>query len=104
MKPRCKSFDSKLEAEKWARYMKAQVDRFGAAPDTKILENTTLGQLLGRYQREISPTKRGAVQEIQRIDVLRRHELAYRRRQRVRPANQSDVCNEVNEGLSMPIS
>ncbi len=78
MKPRCKSFDTKLEAEKWARDLEAQVDRFGAAPDTKILENTTLGQLLERYQREISPSKRGSVQEIQRIDVLRRHDLAYR--------------------------
>lgn len=78
MKPRCKSFDTKLEAEKWARELEAQVDRFGAAPDTKILESTTLGQLLERYQREVSPLKRGAVQEIQRIDVLRRHELSYR--------------------------
>ncbi|MBB4401990.1 MULTISPECIES: tyrosine-type recombinase/integrase [Rhizobium/Agrobacterium group] len=78
MKPRCKSFDTKIEAEKWARDLEAQVDRFGAAPDTKILESTTLGQLLERYQREVSPLKRGSVQEIQRIDVLRRHDLAYR--------------------------
>lgn len=78
MKPRCKSFDTKFEAEKWARDLEAQVDRFGAAPDTKILESTTLGQLLERYQREVSPLKRGSVQEIQRIDVLRRHDLAYR--------------------------
>ncbi|WP_425645896.1 site-specific integrase [Agrobacterium leguminum] len=78
MKPRCKSFDTKIEAEKWARDLEAQVDRFGAAPDTKILESTTLGQLLERYQREVSPLKRGSLQEIQRIDVLRRHELAYR--------------------------
>ncbi len=78
MKPRCKSFDTKLEAEKWARDLEAQVDRFGAAPNTKILERTTLGQLLERYQSEVSPLKRGSVQEIQRIDVLRRHDLAYR--------------------------
>lgn len=78
MKPRCKSFDTKIEAEKWARDLEAQVDRFGAAPDTKILESTTLGQLLERYQREVSPLKRGSVQEIQRIDVLRRHEFACR--------------------------
>lgn len=38
MKPGCKSFDSKIEAEKWARELEAQVDRFGAAPDTLILE------------------------------------------------------------------
>lgn len=78
MKPRCKSFNTKIEAEKWARDLEAQVDRFGSAPDTKILESTTLGQLLERYQREVSPLKRGSVQEIQRIDVLRRHDLAYR--------------------------
>ncbi|KKX26702.1 site-specific integrase [Rhizobium sp. LC145] len=78
MKPRAKSFDSKADAEKWARDLESQVDRFGAAPDTKILESTTLGQLLERYQREITPTKRGAVQEDQRIDVLRRHDLSHR--------------------------
>ncbi len=66
MKPRAKSFDSKAEAEKWARELETQVDRFGMAPDTKILESTTLGALLERYQREITPTKRGAVQEDQR--------------------------------------
>ncbi len=64
MKPRCKSFDTKIEAEKWARDLEAQVDKFGAAPDTKILESTTLGALLERYQREVSPLKRGSVQEI----------------------------------------
>lgn len=78
MKPRAKSFDTKLEAEKWARELEAQVDRFGAAPCTKILESTTLADLLRRYQKEVSPTKRGAEQEIQRIDVLLRHEIAHR--------------------------
>jgi integrase len=78
MKPRAKSFDSKSEAERWARDLETQVDRFGAAPDTKILESTTLGDLLLRYQREITPKKRGHVQESQRIDVLLRHDLAHR--------------------------
>jgi integrase len=78
MKPRAKSFDSKADAEKWARDLESQVDRFGAAPDTKILETTTLDDLLSRYKMEVSPTKRGAVQEIQRIDVLQRHDIAHR--------------------------
>ena len=77
-KPRCKSFDTKVEAEKWARELEAQVDRFGAAPDTRILESTTLSDLLERYKTEVSPTKRGSVQEIQRIDVLKRHDIAHR--------------------------
>ncbi|MDF2372676.1 MAG: site-specific integrase [Rhizobiaceae bacterium] len=77
-KPRCKSFDTKLECEKWARELEAVVDRFGAAPDTRILETTTLSELLERYKVEVSPTKRGAVQEIQRIGVLKRHDIAFR--------------------------
>mgnify|MGYP000600760292 FL=1 len=64
MKQRAKSFESKADAEKWARELESQVDRFGAAPDTKILETTTLGALSERYQREITPTKCGTVQEV----------------------------------------
>ncbi|TDW25342.1 site-specific recombinase XerD [Rhizobium azibense] len=78
MKPRCKSFDTKQEAEKWARDLEAQIDRFGAAPDTRVLESTTLSELMERYKLEVSPSKRGSVQEIQRIDVLKRHDIAYR--------------------------
>ncbi|MGO4112368.1 site-specific integrase [Rhizobium ruizarguesonis] len=78
MKPRAKSFDSKADAEKWARDLEVQVDRFGMAPNTKILETTTLGDLLKRYKIEVSPTKRGCLQEIQRIDVLERHDIAHR--------------------------
>ncbi|KAA9366148.1 site-specific integrase [Ochrobactrum quorumnocens] len=78
MKPRCKSFDSKIEAEKWARDLESQVDKFGAAPDTRILESTTLGALMKRYAEEVSPAKRGATQEIQRLGVLQRQDLAYR--------------------------
>lgn len=36
-----KRFDSKADAEKWVRGLETQVDRFGDAPDTKILETTT---------------------------------------------------------------
>ena len=57
MKPRCKSFDTKQEAEKSARDLEAQVDQFGTAPDTKIPESTTPGELLERYQ-QLSPTRR----------------------------------------------
>ncbi len=78
MNPRAKSFDTKTEAERWARARETQVDRFGAAPDTAILESTTLHDLLERYQREVTPTKRGREQEHQRIDVLLRHDVGHR--------------------------
>ena len=60
MKPRAKSFDTKGEAERWARDLEAQVDRCGSAPDTQIIESTTFGVIMERYKREISAHKRGA--------------------------------------------
>ena len=78
MKPRCKSFDTKTDAEKWAGELVTQVDRFGVALDTRILESTTLGALMKRYAEEVSPSKRGATQEIQRLGVLQRHDIACR--------------------------
>jgi hypothetical protein len=78
MKPRAKSFDSKSEAERWARDLEGQVDKFGSMRDPRILENTTLADLLRRYQLEVTSTKRGCVPESQRIEVLLRHDLAHR--------------------------
>ncbi|WP_342446862.1 hypothetical protein [Methylorubrum extorquens] len=34
--------------------------------------------MVERYRQEVSPTKRGAQQEIERLDLLGRHELAHR--------------------------
>jgi len=78
MKPRAKSFDTKAEADRWARELEAVVDRFGCAPDTRVADKQTLADVLRRYQNEVTLTKRGAEQEHQRIDVLLRHELAHR--------------------------
>lgn len=64
MKPRAKSFDSKGEAERWARDLEAQVDHCGSTPDTRVNETTALGAVMARYAQEVSPTKRGAKQEI----------------------------------------
>lgn len=97
MKPRAKSFDLKSDAERWARELETQVDRFGAAPDTKILETTTLGDLMRRYQREVTPKKRGHVQEGQRIDVLLRHELPHRT---LIGLNASDLAGYRDERLT----
>lgn len=58
MKPRCKSFDTKTDAEKWARELESQVEKFGAAPDTRILESTTLGALMKHNQPSVALHKR----------------------------------------------
>jgi integrase len=78
MAPRAKSFDSKAEAERWARSLEAEVDRCGALPDTRIAENTTLAEILTRYRDEITPKKRSAVSEMARINGILRRAICYR--------------------------
>lgn len=76
--PRSKSFDKKSDAEKWARDLEAQVDAAGYVPDTKIAEQTTLGDILTRYRDEITPTKRSAKTEMIRINAMLRRDVCHR--------------------------
>ncbi|WP_338075771.1 hypothetical protein [Bradyrhizobium septentrionale] len=76
--PRAKSFDSKNEAERWARDLEAEADRSGWVADTRAAEKTTLGELLSRYANEVTPTKRGAVSERARINSIVRCTIAHR--------------------------
>jgi len=76
--PRCKSFDKKSDAEKWARDLEAQVDVAGYVPDTKIAEQTTLADILTRYRDEISPMKRSAKTEAIRINAMLRRDVCHR--------------------------
>lgn len=46
--------------------------------DTSEAQRTTLGEALDRYLREVTPAKRGARQEAQRIRQLQAHKLASR--------------------------
>ena len=49
--PRCKSFDKRTDAARWARELEAEADRSGWVADTRLAEKTTLGELLTRYPR-----------------------------------------------------
>ncbi|CAE6938599.1 Tyrosine recombinase XerC [Paraburkholderia nemoris] len=63
------TFDTKAMAEAWARRIESEMDR-GAFVDRTEAERNTLGDLLIRYSKEVSPSKKGGVGEIQRIKVL----------------------------------
>ena len=67
--PRAKSFNTKSDAERWARELESEADRSGWVADTRLAEKTTFGQLLTRYRAEISPTKRSALSEQASIDA-----------------------------------
>jgi integrase len=55
--PETKTFNSRDEALKWSRAMEAEMDR-GVFVSIREAERTTLADLLDRYAKEVSPSKR----------------------------------------------
>jgi integrase len=76
--PRAKSFDSRGDAQRWAREFEAEADRSGWISDTRLAEKMTLGELLARYCAEITPTKRSADTENARLTALRGRDICHR--------------------------
>ncbi len=73
--PQTKTLNTRTEAEAWARSIENEMDR-GVFVSRAEAERTTLREALERYQREVTPRKRGADQEKYRIRALLSLELA----------------------------
>lgn len=80
-----KTFAKKVDAETWARGVENQMDR-GVFVSREEAESTTLREALERYQREVTPRKRGAAVEGYRINALLSHGIAKRTLASVRGA------------------
>lgn len=72
-----KTFESQREAEDWAKIVESEMVR-GVYTDRSELERTTLGELLERYENEVSAHKIGARQERSRIKRWKTQPLAAR--------------------------
>ncbi len=72
-----RTFATKADAEKWARQVESEMDQ-GHFIFLKEAEGTTLEEALERYQREVIPGKKGAVQESMRIRIWKRTPLPKR--------------------------
>jgi len=72
-----KTFESEQEAKDWAHIIESEMVR-GVFTDRSELERTTLGELLTRYENEVTPDKVGARQERSRIKYWKAHPLAAR--------------------------
>lgn len=70
-----KSFSSKADAEAWAKITEAEIIR-GVFIKRTDAERTTLGEALKRYEEEVTPTKRGADTERQRIKAWKADKIA----------------------------
>jgi integrase len=70
-----RSFDSKAEAQAWARAVEAAMDQ-GVHQAARSARNVLLSELLRRYGDEVSPTKRSKEREQQTIHFILRHKIA----------------------------
>jgi integrase len=71
-----RTFTLKADAEKWARAVESQIDRSGSDGYLNPRSNLTVGDLLYRYRKAVTPKKRGATSESYRLGVLLRSSLA----------------------------
>lgn len=69
-----KAFDTKEDAQRWARGVERAMD-LGEYTSAET-DTTTLADLIDRYKKEVTPTKRGAVQEKYRLGVVRADKVA----------------------------
>lgn len=74
--PLSKSFNSKADAQRWARHMEAKLDTAALPHDYRRLEQTSLSDILDRYRDEIVPSKRSGEIEAIIINAFLRHPIA----------------------------
>jgi len=70
-----KTFSNRQDAEAWAKVTEAEIIR-GVFIKRSDAERTTLGEALDKYAKEVTPNKRGAYQELHRINAWNRDKLA----------------------------
>jgi integrase len=71
--PRYRSFRSKGEAQTWAREQETKIDAREAPKVAAQVLQSPLSNLIERYKREISPTKRSFESEQLRLSKMQRH-------------------------------
>jgi integrase len=70
-----KTFEARVDAERWARAVEAEMDR-GVFVDTQEAQRTTLRELILRYAREVTPTTKSLTEDTYRLKVLARRPIA----------------------------
>ncbi|WP_435310672.1 site-specific integrase [Primorskyibacter sedentarius] len=74
VRPISKTFRTKAAAEAWARERENEIDNVGAVTDS----DSTIADLLDRYEREVTAKKKGRVQEESRLAILKASLGTYR--------------------------
>ena len=90
-----RTFDTKAEAEAWAATIESEIAR-GVFLSRSEAEATTLGEALGRYAREVTPTKKPSTvaREKNRIKILTAFPIA---RRSLASIKGSDIATLIRE-------
>ncbi|MGU3282268.1 tyrosine-type recombinase/integrase [Methylobacterium mesophilicum] len=82
-----KSFDTKAAALSWAREKERAIERLELPIDYRQAGRLTVGDLLRRYQKTVTPTKRGSRSETSRIRTLLAHPVSTAPLSKLTPAS-----------------
>jgi integrase len=70
-----KSFQIRQDAERWARALESELDK-GQFVSIDEAQRSTLGDLIGRYLVEVTPTMKGATEDTIRLNAIMRRPIA----------------------------
>jgi integrase len=74
--PVSRTFRTKSDAQTWARQIEAEADRRGLPVNLRVLDKTTVADLMVRYRETVTPRKRGKVREAVALNVFLHHPLS----------------------------
>ena len=83
--PLSASFESKTDADQWARIQESEMDR-GVWRNRSTADATTLFALIGQYLSEVVPGKKGEESESYRLRAIQRDKLALHKLTALTPA------------------
>lgn len=105
--PRTKTFETRADATAWGRMIESEIER-GVFVNCDEAERTTVADLLARYLRDVSPTKRSGKSDKGRVKTLTKRIGAYKlsvlvsphlvayRDARLRSVSAQTVIHELN--------
>jgi len=91
--PQVKTFNTRADAETWARLIESEMDR-GVFVSRTEAETTSLFEALSRYAREVLPAKKGASPESSVLRVWQATDLSSRSMAGVRSADVAKLRDE----------
>jgi integrase len=70
-----RTFDNRMQAQQWARSVESEIDK-GIVVDRRTAQRLSLSEVLERYRREVTPTKRGSADENLRLKAMAQRPFA----------------------------